>query len=272
MSLPPPLFRTPLNAASRERDDEQSQKSGSGRYRTLCVRACDGYYFPISNATTRSGFYKDAKICKASCGEDAKLFYHDKNDTSVSDMVDLTGRPYVRHQTAFLYRKRQVEGCKCKPDPWELSELQRHRGYASADYPQVDAVRKQALGPSDPAVRTAFERQEQQAAASVEAGSGITALTDRRAATNDDATDGGETAATDAAQAAEPTPESDETQPKPEPKAGPKPRKPSLTGAEHRSPRATAPTRASIGPTAVPRTAAQPAFGLGGSKLRWPGE
>src|SRR6266540_3435428 len=31
-------------------------------YRTLCVRTCDGYYFPISYATNRSHFKTDAAV------------------------------------------------------------------------------------------------------------------------------------------------------------------------------------------------------------------
>jgi len=32
-------------------------------YRTLCVRSCDGYYFPISYATGRGRFKTDAAVC-----------------------------------------------------------------------------------------------------------------------------------------------------------------------------------------------------------------
>src|ERR1700761_7708591 len=36
----------------------------SGTYRTVCVRACDGGYFPISFATTPARFPDDEKTCK----------------------------------------------------------------------------------------------------------------------------------------------------------------------------------------------------------------
>ena len=46
-------------------------------YRTLCVRLCDGFYFPISSCHVRkSRFARDADACSASCGSEARLFYH----------------------------------------------------------------------------------------------------------------------------------------------------------------------------------------------------
>ena len=37
--------------------------SGGGTFRTLCVRTCDGYYFPISFSTTSERFPEDAQTC-----------------------------------------------------------------------------------------------------------------------------------------------------------------------------------------------------------------
>ena len=137
-SLPPPVqspfgYRTPYYnpyRAPAPRDIDEMPQSRSGQYRTLCVRMCDGYYWPISHTATRGNFYRDANICRASCGEDARLFYHSNKDGDVGEMVDLTGRAYTKLATAFRYRKIQIEGCKCKPDPWAQSELNRHRLYA----------------------------------------------------------------------------------------------------------------------------------------------
>src|SRR5271168_726058 len=40
---------------------------GAGGYRTLCVRTCDGYYFPISNATSSTRFAEDEQACQKLC-------------------------------------------------------------------------------------------------------------------------------------------------------------------------------------------------------------
>ncbi len=39
----------------------------SGTYRTVCVRSCDGGYFPISFATVPARFPDDERTCKAQC-------------------------------------------------------------------------------------------------------------------------------------------------------------------------------------------------------------
>ncbi len=36
-----------------------------GSYRTLCVRTCDGYYFPMSNASSPSDFERDQSNCQS---------------------------------------------------------------------------------------------------------------------------------------------------------------------------------------------------------------
>jgi hypothetical protein len=101
-----------------------------GSYRTLCVRLCDGFYFPISYRTTRGGLARDADVCAASCGDEGRLFYHPNPGGDVDTMVDMTGRAYADLPTAFTYRKRLVNGCQCRPQPWSEAERQRHRAYA----------------------------------------------------------------------------------------------------------------------------------------------
>jgi Protein of unknown function (DUF2865) len=91
--------------------------SAIGTYRTLCVRLCDGFYFPISFATSEAGLARDAEQCRASCGVEARLFHHHNPGGSVETMMDLTGRAYSALATAFKYRKTLVAGCLCRPPP-----------------------------------------------------------------------------------------------------------------------------------------------------------
>jgi hypothetical protein len=86
-----------------------------GGYRTLCVRLCDGFYFPISFSTPLRGLTRDAEQCSARCGEAGRLFYHPNPGGSVDSMTDLAGRAYTSLPTAFSYRKRLLAGCSCQP-------------------------------------------------------------------------------------------------------------------------------------------------------------
>src|SRR6476659_6360647 len=47
----------------------------SGTFRTVCVRTCDGAYFPVSFATVQARFQDDERTCKALCpATEANLF------------------------------------------------------------------------------------------------------------------------------------------------------------------------------------------------------
>jgi hypothetical protein len=124
--LPP--YGGPLSPYQPYGDDQRPLARG-GTYRTLCVRLCDGFYFPISGAATQDSLARDADACSASCGAEARLFYHPNDGGDVDTMVDLTGIAYSALPTAFKYRKTLVEGCRCRPHPWSEAELERHRAY-----------------------------------------------------------------------------------------------------------------------------------------------
>lgn len=85
-----------------------------GTYRTLCVRACDGYYFPISFATTRDRFLDDQQSCQAICpGAKVDLYVHANPGQQAEDMVSLTGVRYSELPTAFRYRTSYDKSCSC---------------------------------------------------------------------------------------------------------------------------------------------------------------
>lgn len=101
----------------------------NGRYRTLCVRTCDGFYFPIGDNVGRERLYQDARTCQARCDGEAQLYYYPLSGGSVETMVDMAGRPYGQMPNAFLYRKTLVKGCTCRPAPWTAESAARHQGY-----------------------------------------------------------------------------------------------------------------------------------------------
>ena len=83
-------------------------------FRTLCVRACDGYYFPISFSTTRDQFAYDQATCESSCpGARVELYYHDNPASASENMISLNGVPYENHPAAFSYRSSYDKSCSC---------------------------------------------------------------------------------------------------------------------------------------------------------------
>ena len=84
-------------------------------YRTVCVRLCDGYYFPVSFSTLPNHFERDAEECSSKCAAPAELFYYQNPGASVEQMVGaVSNMPYTQLSTAFRYRKEFVKGCSCK--------------------------------------------------------------------------------------------------------------------------------------------------------------
>jgi hypothetical protein len=89
--------------------------SGVATYRTLCVRLCDGYYFPVSFSTLPSHFPQDAEVCTSKCAAPTELYYYPNPGGSVDQSVALTTQEaYTNLRSAFRYRKEFVNGCSCK--------------------------------------------------------------------------------------------------------------------------------------------------------------
>jgi hypothetical protein len=103
----------------------------NGGYRTLCVRLCDGFYFPISAAAQPGEFPRDEETCQAACGSPAMLFVYKNGDGSPETMTSLDGKPYASLATAFKHRVSYDASCTCTPSPWTEASAERHRLYAA---------------------------------------------------------------------------------------------------------------------------------------------
>ncbi|MCG2626800.1 DUF2865 domain-containing protein [Bradyrhizobium sp. WYCCWR 13023] len=87
----------------------------SGTYRTVCVRTCDGAYFPISFATVPARFPDDEKTCKALCpAAEAVLYAHRNPGEDMNSAVSISGQPYTSLPTAFKFRSEFNPSCSCK--------------------------------------------------------------------------------------------------------------------------------------------------------------
>ena len=95
-------------------------------YRTLCVRLCDGYYFPVSFSTLQNHFQRDAQLCQSQCAAPAELYFHQNPGGAVEQMVSANGQqPYTSLKSAFRYRKEFVPGCSCKQAEYDPGALEK---------------------------------------------------------------------------------------------------------------------------------------------------
>lgn len=95
-----------------------------GNARTVCVRLCDGFYFPINSNSHSDNYYAEHAMCVGRCpGADVSLYVHN-NEAPVERMRStMTGEAYVRLPTAFAYRKGLKPGCGCQPQTMIVKDL-----------------------------------------------------------------------------------------------------------------------------------------------------
>jgi hypothetical protein len=89
-----------------------------GTFRTLCVRTCDGYFFPMSPASSALDFGRDQTNCESACpGTDMQLYYHRLRGEDTASMTSAAGgEPYSALPTAYRYKApgaRRPAGCGC---------------------------------------------------------------------------------------------------------------------------------------------------------------
>ena len=99
-----------------KRSDVSRQRLPSGGvFRTLCVRTCDGYFFPVSFSTDKSQFVNDAARCTEICpAAPTELYVYRNPGGDQSQMMSLAGIPYAEQPFAFRYKSEFVEGCSCR--------------------------------------------------------------------------------------------------------------------------------------------------------------
>ena len=107
--------------------------SGHGNLRTVCVRTCDGGFFPISSGATPLDFRRDQKVCAMMCPEtETQLFYQSMTNGQETEQMTstVTGRPYYELQNAFAYRTRdrsKTGSCGCNLSAYYQEMIKREK-------------------------------------------------------------------------------------------------------------------------------------------------
>lgn len=83
--------------------------------RTVCVRTCDGYMFPLANLEGRDALPAHQEACQAACPGAETALYTLRAGQELDRAVSLDGRPYRSLAAAYIYRTRQVQSCACRP-------------------------------------------------------------------------------------------------------------------------------------------------------------
>lgn len=138
-----------------------------GGSKAVCVKTCDGGFFPISYSATRGRLDSLAQQCRALCPNAETTLYTYSPSKDIDQALSIDGKPYTELPNAGKYRTKFDPTCTCKPagQSWvdALAAAERALGHESASdvivTPEKSAemARPKALakGKVDPKSRTA---------------------------------------------------------------------------------------------------------------------
>jgi Protein of unknown function (DUF2865) len=98
--------------AREARDTDEPRRMGGARL--VCVRACDGFFFPLDNRPR--GRASEDQLCRALCPGAQAAAYRMPTDGEIKEAISLKGRPYVRLANALKFQKERDQSCSCKPE------------------------------------------------------------------------------------------------------------------------------------------------------------
>jgi hypothetical protein len=151
------------------RPEDEGGGRGLGGSMAVCVRSCDGGFFPISYSARRANLEELAELCRAQCpGAEVKL-YTRSPWRDIDTALSIDGQPYRDHPNAMKFAKSFDPACSCKPPGKSWAETlaeaerilaERHRGDEVVSEEKAEelsrpvaarAPRKSAPPPQEPA-------------------------------------------------------------------------------------------------------------------------
>jgi hypothetical protein len=136
---------------------------GSGdTYRTVCVRMCDGYYFPISYSTTPASFPQDEQVCQRMCpAAEVALYSHRNPGEDIAQAISSGGRSYSELPNAFAFRKAFNPSCSCRPPGQTWQQTLKHLEDDTVEQGDIVVTEEQAKMLSQPKATPAAKKGAQ---------------------------------------------------------------------------------------------------------------
>ena len=95
--------------------DEGAPSAGPVHSKALCVRHCDGGFFPITEQASAGSLERLDQICKALCPNAEASLYTVAPDAGLDTAVAPDGASYTALPAAFKFQKTYDPTCSCKP-------------------------------------------------------------------------------------------------------------------------------------------------------------
>ncbi|WP_292533594.1 DUF2865 domain-containing protein [Methylocystis sp.] len=94
---------------------EQLDETPRGGPMAICVRQCDGGFFPISYAARSSNLDDLAAMCRALCPNAEVKLYTASQWKGLGSALSIDGEAYSDHPNAHKFEKVYDSACGCKP-------------------------------------------------------------------------------------------------------------------------------------------------------------
>ncbi|GAC1340286.1 MAG: DUF2865 domain-containing protein [Beijerinckiaceae bacterium] len=91
---------------------EESAPSGGSM--AVCVKSCDGGFFPVSYSARRANLDELNDLCKALCPNTEVTVYTRSMSRDMKSAVSIDGEAYANSQNAFKFEKTVDPTCACK--------------------------------------------------------------------------------------------------------------------------------------------------------------
>lgn len=86
----------------------------------VCVRTCDGFFFPLATAPRDSR--EAAQLCQAQCPNAATAVFYKPQGAQIEQSFSADGQPYMALPNALAYRAQVDETCSCRAPGQTWSE------------------------------------------------------------------------------------------------------------------------------------------------------
>lgn len=109
------LFDTLFGGPQESTVEGLPETPQSSSFRTVCVRTCDGSFFPISYSANPAKFPNDERVCQRMCpAAEVALYAYRNQGEDISKATSINGKPYTELPNAFRYRQEYNPSCTCK--------------------------------------------------------------------------------------------------------------------------------------------------------------
>jgi hypothetical protein len=147
----PPLNRSPSIREQPEDPLNETEAAEQGENHlggslAICVRQCDGGFFPVSYSARRANLDELATLCKALCPNAEVALYTKSTWGELDSAVSISGDSYGDHPNALKFQKTRVPACGCKPPDksWAEALAEAERILASSNSKDVVVTEEQA--------------------------------------------------------------------------------------------------------------------------------